>query len=110
MLPSTRVISLILLGWALGFLSAVLNAGQSIRNTSASIEPLHNTSRVHNTSGVLEDPQEIESSLVQVPPIIPGSVTLVGVWFKLEKSKHSHDAYVEWSKNYFALECDMVIW
>jgi hypothetical protein len=127
--PSKQVISLILLGWALGYLSFfLLNAGKSIQKTTVSIAPLqHNTSQVQEEQRNLQEDEvdsqqevegdsqevDIDSPLVetiQTPTIVPGSTTVVGVWFQLEKSKHGNNAYVEWSKKYFALECDMVIW
>jgi hypothetical protein len=89
-----------IVGWAFGFFTFLF------LNTPSKC-PISTTYVIEGTNKVLP----IESTMVSkdINQTV-GSVTVVGVWFKLDKAKHGNGDYIQWAKNYFALQCDMVIW
>lgn len=48
-------------------------------------------------------------SLTNIPPL-PGSATIVSIWFELDRSKHGNGAYIEWSKKLCQVHADMYFW
>ncbi len=43
-------------------------------------------------------------------PVEPGSVTIVAMWFFLDKSKWGNPQYVQWAKTFCQLETNIYFW